>query len=74
LFCRLARLGVLRDELDGVLASQDLLGNVVGDCEHELLLESHDKLHSVQRVKAQVVNEVASGLDLSFQKGEHRVG
>ena len=55
---------MLRDELDSILAGQDLLRDIVRNSQHKLLLQGHDKLNSVEGIEAKVVNEVAVGLDL----------
>lgn len=55
---------MLTHELDGVSDSVDLLGNVVGDLQSELVLDSHNQLNHIQRVELQIVLKVSSGRDL----------
>src|SRR5262245_6643116 len=45
------------DVVDSLLDSGDLFRFLVGDLGLELLFESHHQLHSVERVRAQVVDE-----------------
>jgi hypothetical protein len=61
---QLTGLRVLRDELDGVLAGEDLLGNIIRDCQHKLFLKRHDELHGIQRVESKVIDKVAVRLNL----------
>src|ERR1043166_6068195 len=42
----------------------DLLGVLVGNLDVEFLLERHDQLHRVQRIRAQVLDEPGGGHDL----------
>jgi hypothetical protein len=44
----------------------DGVGVLVGDLNAELLLDGHDDLNGVERVKAEVVGEVGGGLDLLY--------
>ena len=51
-------LRVLLDVLDGVADGDDLLGVLVRDLDVELLLEGHHQLDRVERVGAQVLDEL----------------
>src|SRR5215212_3229823 len=51
-------LGVVLDVLDRVADRDDLLGVFVGDLDVEVLLERHDELNRVERVRAQVLDEL----------------
>lgn len=51
-------LGLLADELDDIDRFGELLGLGVRDLEAELRLHGHHELNLVQRVEAQVVDEV----------------
>src|ERR1051326_7411354 len=51
-------LRVVLDVLDGVADGDDLLGVLVGDLDVEVLLERHDQLDRVERVRAQVFDEL----------------
>ena len=55
---------MLAHELDGVSDSVDLLGNVVGNLQSELVLDSHNQLNHIQRVELQIVLKVSGGSDL----------
>src|SRR5207245_143533 len=55
---------VVLDVLDRVADGHDLLGVLVGDLDVEVLLESHDELHRVERVRAQVLDELRVRGDL----------
>jgi hypothetical protein len=57
---------VLLDEFDCVGDLLDFLGILVGDLHAELLLEAHDQLHEVQRVRIQVLDEGGGRGDLLF--------
>ena len=52
---------MLAHELDGVSDSVDLLGNVVSNLQSELVLDSHNQLHHIQRVELQIVLKVSGG-------------
>src|SRR4051812_33059802 len=56
--------GPLVDVVDGVLDGPDLLGVLVRDLRSELLLEAHDQLDQIQRIRVQIVDERRLGLDL----------
>ena len=49
---------VVSDVLNKLRRRQQLLGVVVGNLEAELILHGHDDLHVVERVQAQIVDEV----------------
>src|SRR5216684_3075871 len=49
--------GALVDVLDGVPDLLDLLGLVVGDLDAELLLEGHDQLDRIERVRSKVLDK-----------------
>ena len=53
--------GVRGDVGHSVGYGEDLVGLAVRDLDAELLLDGHDHLHGVQRVKVQVVLEVRGG-------------
>src|SRR5258705_9239685 len=57
-------LGVVLDVLDGVADRHDLLGVLVGDLDVEVLLQSHDELDGIQRVGAQVLDELRVRVDV----------
>src|SRR5437879_5181542 len=59
--CLLADLGMLVDVVDGVLHGADLLGGIVGDFDVEVLLQSHDEFHGIERISAQVVDKGCAG-------------
>lgn len=42
----------------------DSVGILIGDLNAELLLNSHDDLDGIKRVKTEVVGKVSGGLDL----------
>src|SRR5512145_2153175 len=63
-FMSASRLRVRPDVLDDLLDGRQLLGVLVRDLERELLLERHDQLDDVERVRAEVVHEMSLGLDL----------
>src|SRR5690606_19405711 len=52
------------DVLDGVTDGADLLRFLVGDLGLELFFHRHDQLDDVERVGAQVLDELGFGLDL----------
>jgi hypothetical protein len=56
-----ARSGSLRlfDELHRIANSDDGLGGVIGDLDAELFLESHDEFDAVERVGAEIIDEVS---------------
>src|SRR5690348_15854535 len=49
--------GILRDVADGIAHGLDLLGGVIRDGEVEGVLDFHDELDGVERVRAQVDSE-----------------
>src|SRR5512132_2586218 len=49
--------GVRLDVLDRFLHARDLLRVLVRNLDAELLLERHDELDSVERIRAQIVDE-----------------
>src|ERR1051325_10146081 len=51
-------LRVVRDVLEGVADRDDLLGVLVGNLDVEVLLERHHQLDGVERVRAQVPDEL----------------
>src|SRR5258708_5334465 len=55
---------VLVDEADRILDGLDVLRLLVGDLDLELLFHRHDQLDDVERVRAEVLDEGAFGLDL----------
>ena len=59
---------VVSDVLNKLRRRQQLLGVVVGNLEAELILHGHDDLHVVERVQAQIVDEV--GLKGQLQESE----
>src|SRR6266542_3234051 len=61
---------ILLDVADGVAHRGDLLRVLVGDLEVELLLESHDQLDRVERVGAQVLDELRVGIDVVLLDSE----
>jgi hypothetical protein len=61
---------MLVDEVDRVLHSLDVLGLFVGDLHFELLLHGHHQLDDVERVRAEVLDERALGLDLVLSDSE----
>src|SRR6266550_3566758 len=56
--------GVLVDVVDGVLNGADLLRVLVRDLRPELLFETHDEFHEIERVGIQVIDERCLRLDL----------
>src|SRR5665811_1742909 len=62
--------GVLVDVVEGVLHGTDLLGFLVRDLDPELLLEAHDELDEVERVRVQIVDERGLGQDLRLVDAE----
>src|SRR6266404_5301332 len=62
--------GSLVDVLDRVPNGADLFGILVGDLRPELLLEAHDELDEIERVRVQVVDERSLGLDLILLDAE----
>ena len=56
--------GVAGDVVNSVSGGVDLLELGVGDLNEELVLESHDKLDGVERVKTKILGEVSSVADL----------
>src|SRR5206468_7668976 len=48
---------VRRDVVDGLADGRDLLGVLVRDLDPELVLELHDELHEVERVRIEIVLE-----------------
>src|SRR5262245_52389866 len=67
---RTTRLLVLLDVADGVADGRDLLRVLVGNLEVELLLEGHYQLDRVQRVGAQVLDELRVRVDLVLLDAE----
>src|SRR5262245_61291613 len=63
-FMPASRLRVSPDVVDDLLDGGQLLGVLVRDLEGELLLERHDELDDVERIRAEVVDEMRLGLDL----------
>src|SRR5205085_4732698 len=57
-------LGVLLQEFDRVAHGQDRFGGIIGDFATELLLEGHDELDGIERVRAEVVDEARVLRDL----------
>lgn len=55
---------MLRNELDGIAHSVNLLSHIIGNLEGELVLNGHNQLHHVQRVEVQIVLEMSSSSDL----------
>src|SRR6267378_3648881 len=55
---------ILLDVLDRVADGHDLLGILVGDLDVEMLLESHDELNRVERIGAQILDELRVRGDL----------
>src|SRR6266542_3283953 len=55
---------ILLDIADRVTHRGDLLRVLVGDLEVELLLEGHDQLDRVERIGAQILDELRVGVDL----------
>mmetsp|Transcript_939 Transcript_939/g.5917 ORF Transcript_939/g.5917 Transcript_939/m.5917 type:complete len:206 (-) Transcript_939:123-740(-) len=53
------------DVLDGICAGQNFICIIVWNLQSELFLERHHHLHSVQAVKAQIVDEMRRFLHLS---------
>jgi hypothetical protein len=45
------------DVVDRFLHGRDLLGRIVGDLDREAFLERHDQFHSVEGIRAQIVDE-----------------
>ena len=54
---------VLFDILDRVADRRDLLCVLVGDLNIESLLELHDELYGVERIRTEVVGEACFGYD-----------
>ena len=54
---------VLFDILDRVADRRDLLCVLVGDLNIESLLELHDELYGVERIRTEVVGEACFGFD-----------
>ena len=46
------------DPLCDLLRGEELVGLVVGDLEAELVLDSHDQLHVVEGIEAEVLDKV----------------
>src|SRR5213078_3190799 len=67
---RVHDLGVVLDVLDRVADRHDLLGVLVRNLDVEMLLESHDELNRVERVSAQVFDELRVRGDLVFLHSE----
>ena len=52
------------DVLDDIADALELLGLLVGDFVAELLFEGHHQLNGVERVRAQILDELGLGSDL----------
>src|SRR5438876_2060561 len=63
-------LGVVLDVLDGVPDRHDLLGVLVGDLDVEVLLQRHHQLDRVERVGAEVLDELRARSDVVFLHAE----
>src|SRR6266404_2136340 len=61
----LHRLGMVLDVIDRVLHRLDGFGLVIRDLEVEGLFKSHDELHPVERIGAQVIDEGGASRDLA---------
>lgn len=61
---RLVGVGLVQDVLDSLLDGVDGVGVLVGDLNAEFLLNGHDDLNGVERVKTEVVGEVSGGTDV----------
>jgi hypothetical protein len=61
---RLVGIGLVQDVLDSLVDGVDGVGILVRDLNAEFLLNGHDDLDGVEAVKAEVVGEVGSGLDV----------
>src|SRR4029079_14337518 len=62
--------GVRLEVIHGVADRLELVGILVGDVETELLLERHDQLDDVERIRAEVLDELLlrrEGVDLDLQ-------
>ena len=53
-----------RNVLNGVLDAGNLIGLGVGNFNGKLILDGHDDLDGIQRIKAQIVGELGRGSDL----------
>ena len=62
-------LGVL-NEFDDIPDALELFSLLVGNLGSEFLLQSHDQLDSVERVRAQVLDELGLRLDLVLVDAE----
>ena len=53
-----------RNVLNGVLDAGNLIGLGVGNFNGKLILDGHNDLDGIQRIKAQIVSELGRGSDL----------
>jgi hypothetical protein len=61
---------VRRDVVDGLADGLDLLRVLVGDLDPELVLELHDQLHEIERVRIEILLEGSLFCDLALVDAE----
>jgi hypothetical protein len=61
---------VRRDVVDGLADGLDLLGVLVGDLDPELILELHDQLDEVERIRVEILLEGGLFSDVAFLDAE----